>query len=732
MKNIKMTVEPRRIVVFVAWANIAVQTLLPFSLSISPVVYAASIENKKRTDALVVYSVQLGDTATSIAKQFGLTLNELKKLNSEAYKEKSLNNLQIGDTLLVPDLRLDARKPAHSIAVKMDRDKDKTEKLVAEAATTLATGSAASSLRSAAVSQANQSVSEWLKQYGTARVSVNVDSDFNLTNSDADLLLSLKDTPDTFSFSQLGLRHKDDRTTVNAGLGQRHFNAQDKDMLGYNLFLDHEIEAGHTRMGLGAEYWRDFLKLSANGYMRLSSWKNSAKLKGYNERAANGFDMRAEAYLPAHPQLGGKLKYEKYFGKEVALSDANNRQKDPHATTASIHYTPIPLVTAAIDHTKEKGKARDTKLNLELNYRLGESLDKQLDSASVAKYRSLAGSRYDLVDRNNSIVLEYQKQELLKLNVIDEFNGWPEITNQQLIVYVVSKYPLDRIDWEGGEFFAAGGKIAPLSARAVSGNSLFKVTLPAYHVGGVNLYTLSAKAFDNKGNESNTDSTHIEVIMNNAAGPKVADLKMSGTLEVGQTLNATYTFNPNGGEATDKSNFMWGNKGQTASMSAGADISTSGTIPGVALVAADAGQVKEVSIQAENGLNVLGNTLTVDSSMTAGEGNETGGGKQPEGEVVDPNAGPQVTALKMTGTLEVGQTLNATYTFNPNGGETTDKSNFQWGNKGQTAGMSSGADISTTGVIPGQPLVSADVGQVKEVSIQAENGLNVLGNTLTV
>ncbi|MGL4600533.1 MAG: LysM peptidoglycan-binding domain-containing protein, partial [Plesiomonas sp.] len=86
-----------------AWANIAVQALLPISLSLSPAVYAAIAENKVRTDSLVVYQVQLGDTAISIAKQFGLTLDELKKLNSEAYKDKSLDLLQIGDTLLVPD-----------------------------------------------------------------------------------------------------------------------------------------------------------------------------------------------------------------------------------------------------------------------------------------------------------------------------------------------------------------------------------------------------------------------------------------------------------------------------------------------------------------------------------------------------------------------------------------------------------------------------------------------------
>ncbi|MGL5585503.1 MAG: inverse autotransporter beta domain-containing protein, partial [Plesiomonas sp.] len=527
------------------------------------------------------------------------------------------------------------------------------------------------------------------------------------------------------------LTHKEDRTTVNAGVGQRHFNAQDKDMLGYNLFLDHEIEAGHTRMGVGAEYWRDFLKLSANGYLRLSGWKASDELVDYDERAANGFDLRAEAYLPSHPQLGGKFKYEQYFGNEVALSDADNRQKDPYAMTAGVNYTPIPLVTAGIDYTKEKGKSGDTQFNLEFNYRLGESLDKQLDGASMAEYRSLAGSRYDLVDRNNNIVLEYRKQELLKLNVVDEFNSWPEITEQQLIVDVASKYPLDRIEWQGPEFFAAGGKITPLSSRAVSGNSQFKVTLPAYQSEGVNLYTLVAKAVDNKGNESNTDSTNVEVTINNTAAPIVTDLKMLGKLEIGQKLEATYVWDANGGERTDKSNYQWGNKGETAVLDQSKDIETSGVIPAIDLVAADAGQIKEVSVQAENGLNVTGNTLTVDSSMDSSEGNESSGGDG-NGNIINPAAGPTVADLKLLGTLEVGQTLTATYRFNPNGGDITDKSNYQWGNQGDTAGMSSGSDIVSSGAVPGLTLVTTDIGNVKEVSVQAENGLNVTGNTLTV
>ncbi|MGL5585189.1 MAG: Ig-like domain-containing protein, partial [Plesiomonas sp.] len=130
-------------------------------------------------------------------------------------------------------------------------------------------------------------------------------------------------------------------------------------------------------------------------------------------------------------------------------------------------------------------------------------------------------------------------------------------------------------------------------------------------------------------------------------------------------------------------------------------------------------------------LNVKGNTLTVDSSMDSSEGNESGGGDG-NGNIIDPAAGPTVADLKLLGTLEVGKTLTATYRFNPNGGDITDKSNYQWGNQGDTAGMSSGTDIVSSGTVPGLPLDSGDIGQIKEVSVQAENGLNVTGNTLTV
>lgn len=90
-------------------------------------------------------------------------------------------------------------------------------------------------------------------------------------------------------------------------------------MLGANTFLDYDLSRDHARLGLGGEYWRDFLKLGVNTYHRLTNWKNSLDLEDYEERPANGWDVRTQYWLPALPQLGGKLTYEQYYGDEVAL-----------------------------------------------------------------------------------------------------------------------------------------------------------------------------------------------------------------------------------------------------------------------------------------------------------------------------------------------------------------------------------------------------------------------------
>ncbi|MBD2786738.1 inverse autotransporter beta domain-containing protein, partial [Xenorhabdus sp. DI] len=65
----------------------------------------------------------------------------------------------------------------------------------------------------------------------------------------------------------------------------------------------------------------------------------------WEERPANGYDINGEFYLPAYPNLGGKLGFEQYFGDNVALFNRDNKQKKPTLGRIGLNYTLVPLVT---------------------------------------------------------------------------------------------------------------------------------------------------------------------------------------------------------------------------------------------------------------------------------------------------------------------------------------------------------------------------------------------------
>lgn len=86
-------------------------------------------------------------------------------------------------------------------------------------------------------------------------------------------------------------------------------------------------------------------------------------------------------------------------------------------------------------------------------------MQKQLNPDEVAGRRSLAGSRYDLIDRNNNIVLEYRKKELIRLSLLDPVKGKSgEI--KPLVSSLQTKYALKGYNIEAAALEAAGGKVS--------------------------------------------------------------------------------------------------------------------------------------------------------------------------------------------------------------------------------------------------------------------------------
>ncbi|EDQ0843024.1 hypothetical protein CQW45_001908 [Salmonella enterica subsp. enterica serovar Braenderup str. CFSAN001755] len=869
-----------RLIRRVAWFNIMTQALFPVAAAFTPAVLARADDThflqSQVQSPTTIYTLGDGETVDSVAAKFGITVAQLKALNQFRVFAHGFDHLKAGDELDVPAQV--AKKPGdNSVSTHPSLQADpeaaelagmaqQTGSFLQDANSEAALGMA----KGALTGKADEEINHWLSHFGTARVQLGVDDNFSLKDSSLDLLIPVWERKSDLVFGQGSMHRTDDRTQANLGLGMRHF--ENDYMVGLNSFLDYDLSRDHARAGMGMEYWRDDLKLAANLYRHLTGWKASDDLDGWEERPADGFDVRAEGYLPSYPQLGAKVVYEKYYGDHVGLfgDSEDDLQKNPQAVTVGVNYTPFPLMTFSLDQKQGESGENDTELAMNMSYQIGSPLNEQLDGDAVATRRSLAGSRYDLVDRNNNIVLEYRKKSSIGMKTVGVVSGYPG-DEKTLGVSVNAPDGFDHIEWQADTLYAQGGQIIS------KGGYDYDVIIPNYNAadGASNTYTIHGVAYDKKGNHSSPSETQVSVaqsqvdvtkstldptkfaLKNNgtdtqvltltlkdstgrpvtglekdisliitpqhvtvnhnggtsagklrslkqvhgnlhgahrlnalrgntgdgmkassftetSAGtytvtitagtdlevatftpvvqnksltaavgvegnpdvPLVSNLTLSGTLEVGQQLKGAYEYHSTQGPETDKSAYAWGEKGTTAGAvkeDSAETVTSSGTIPDYTIVENDAGKVLEASVQARNNDDtpVTGNTLTL-ATDSQSDNNDTDGGDN--GDIVDPTAGPQISNLAMTGTMEVDQTLSATYDFNANTGEPTDKSTFAWGHKGETAAaVASGESVTTSGTVPDYTLLTTDAGSVMEVSVQAKNNATtpVTGNTAT-
>ena len=461
----------------------------------------------------VPYTLGALESAQSVADRFGISLEELRRLNQFRTFASGFDNVRQGEELDVP-ATTSQKSHEQQNAVPPANGENTLENQIASTSQRVGTllsqdmnsEQASGMARGWASSEASGAMTDWLNNFGTAKISLGVDEDFSLKNSQFDFLHPWYDTPDYLLFSQHTLHRTDDRTQINTGLGWRHFTSSW--MSGINLFFDHDLSRYHSRAGLGAEYWRDYLKLSSNAYIGLTGWRSAPELDNdFEARPANGWDLRAEGWLPAWPQLGGKLVYEQYYGDEVALFDKNDRQSNPHAITAGLNYTPFPLLTLSAEQRQGKQGENDTRFAVDLTWQPSSSIQKQLNPDEVAGRRSLAGSRYDLIDRNNNIVLEYRKKELIRLSLLDPVKGKSgEI--KPLVSSLQTKYALKGYNIEAAALEAAGGKVS------TSGKDI-TVTLPGYRFTNTpetdNTWSIDVTAEDVKGNLSRHEQSMVVI-----------------------------------------------------------------------------------------------------------------------------------------------------------------------------------------------------------------------------
>ena len=195
----------------------------------------------------------------------------------------------------------------------------------------------------------------------------------------------------------------DDRETINLGFGNRKLINDDKLLVGYNLFYDHELDYDHQRASVGIEAISSVGSLRLNQYYGLSNKKKG--LNDVNEEALDGQDIEVGAPLPYLPWTN--FSYRSFEWKGV--DGTEDQEGDEISLEAKFSGFNIEVGKRSND-----GSTEDNEF-LKLTWTCCNKNQEEISISDTAyNLTSVADQKFVKVERQNLIV----KQKEMSFSVI--------------------------------------------------------------------------------------------------------------------------------------------------------------------------------------------------------------------------------------------------------------------------------------------------------------------------
>ncbi len=155
---------------------------------------------------------------------------------------------------------------------------------------------------------------------GLTEASIQINED---DNPDLEILAlrDIESTNNSNLFTQFSFHTQEtnghNRLIGNLGLGYRKLSEDKSNMMGINVFLDNDFNAGHQRGSVGFELKGANLDFTANSYHKIS---NMETYKDTEEQVLSGYTINLASQLPYTPWA--KINWQNYaWENEKASSD---------------------------------------------------------------------------------------------------------------------------------------------------------------------------------------------------------------------------------------------------------------------------------------------------------------------------------------------------------------------------------------------------------------------------
>ncbi len=239
---------------------------------------------------------------------------------------------------------------------------------------------------------------------GLTEASIQINED---DNPDIEILAlrDIESTNNSNLFTQFSLHTQEtnghNRLIGNIGLGYRKLSHDKSNVVGVNLFLDNDFNAGHQRGSVGFELKGANLDLTANSYHKIT---NMEVYKSTEEQVLTGYTINLASQIPYAPWA--KINWENYsWENEKASSDTEG-----NSLALEAYLSPSVQLELKNDMSDNSGVDDEFTSKLTFIYPPREDGKSMKDGFSnvVFEKENVQKKLKEKVKRNNNLTVEVQ------------------------------------------------------------------------------------------------------------------------------------------------------------------------------------------------------------------------------------------------------------------------------------------------------------------------------------